>query len=443
MSGYKTRYSGGLSTPLSRGGFVCLCVSDYISKKFGDGESYFYLNDLYPDKGVGENETTVRHFFKDAKIVRRSERKEKYKQDAVNLLKSGWAIPFNYTNNTFEEKNAALSVENLLFIWETNKDSGIKIKKSSQSSVVLDELIRGPVQFNLSQEESQISLLGTNGMPLPVLANVADDTDFEIGIVVREWSERQRSCHEAYLHYMRGTCPPYYIHIDFGKDFNIETSEFIRNKLPPQSLVDAVIESMIDSAKEINCSDFRFIRPYLEKFSQQDVRKTLVTTLKDSNKEVRDDIIKAACPLACDQHVKAASDVSRMMAACEMSFEAIMDVCKSICCSKITYNFAHSPDKASPEYGNLGALIMRISSHDANGLLSLENMIMAFSEKAAVHVEKIDRALEFCVIGTIHKGKEKKSWWYEVARILGKEVIVSRIKNAIEFVKGQSQYFGD
>lgn len=436
IKGYTTRYAGGSSTPLTKTGFACLCLAKFISREFGPGCCYYYSNDLYSTSTLKDNQEIYDYFFKDIYLVKRSNKLDFYREQAVNVIKGGWAAPSKNTDDFAPDPLAALTKEEMVDVVNQTKEIAIKLKKSTQSTVWIDELIRGPIQHNITCTESQFSLLGTNGMPLPLLCNVADDSYFNINIVIREWTEKHRTAQEMYLHYMRGTCPPYYIHVDFSGEFKIEVVDYIKNKLPPANLVDAVAESMIDRKNGVSYSDFRFVKPKVDKFSEKDVRKSLLIDLKNADKETRDSIIKAACPLACDQHINAASDISRMMAASDMSYESILNVCKSICSSNVIHKVEHAPNEASPEFNNLEAMSMRILSHDfVSSSITLETMVMNFCEKAKIHVEKIDSALEFCVIGSVHKNKDRRFWWYEVARTLGKEVIVSRIKNAIRFIK--------
>lgn len=133
--------------------------------------------------------------------VKQSDRKEIYRQYAQQLLDSGHAY---YAFDTSEELEAQrksnpsfqydaksrMSLNNSLSRPEFSLDKPhvIRFKTPADTTVTVNDLIRGEVTFNTSQVDDKV-LMKSDGMPTYHLANVVDDHLMKISHVIRgeEW----------------------------------------------------------------------------------------------------------------------------------------------------------------------------------------------------------------------------------------------------------------
>lgn len=138
---------------------------------------------------------------------RQSERKEMYRQYALQLVESGRAY---YAFDTPEELEAArAAVENFRYDaqsrtglknalnlpaeevkrrLEVGEDYVIRLKVPENETVTFSDLIRGAVSFHTSELDDKV-LMKSDGMPTYHLANIVDDHLMEITHVIRgeEW----------------------------------------------------------------------------------------------------------------------------------------------------------------------------------------------------------------------------------------------------------------
>ncbi len=435
-NGYKTRYSVGFSSPLNHTGFVCCALSDFISKEFGPGKSYLYLNDFHPSSYIAEcQNVTIPYFFPNSCMIKRSERMEDYRKESVDLVKNGYAFPCQYSYATRQDSSHD-SLEKMLELINSKKEISVKLNRSIGSQVVINDLVNGPMKFNFTADKSQAELINCNGIPNPSFCNVVDDIRLDIGIVIREMFDQERSAQEALIHYFMGSCPPYYIHIDFNKDLRVECVDYANKKLPPEVMINAVLDKSIDKTK-INYGDLRFIQKKFDKFSIEDLKSKIVSNLKESTKEERDNVLRASFPNTDSEKINMCSDVARQMSACDLELKHILNVCKSICKNQIEYIPEYAPSANSSEYANLESFAFRIKCFDFdNKQMGLETLTSRFCEQAAMHVLKFDCALEYCIIGNCeHLKTNKRAWWYNVAQAIGKDETCKRIQETTKKIR--------
>ncbi len=206
---------GGVRTALyaylfarKHGGDFLLRIEDTDQNRFVPGAEEYIIEALqwcgiHIDEGVSVGGPHTPY--------RQSERKEMYRQYAMQLVKSGHAY---YAFDTAEEleqqrktaeaakqtfaygsasrmslKNSlTLSSDETEKLLNSNTPYVIRLKVPADETIVFNDLIRGEVQFNSSLVDDKV-LLKSDGMPTYHLAHIVDDYQMEITHAIRgeEW----------------------------------------------------------------------------------------------------------------------------------------------------------------------------------------------------------------------------------------------------------------
>lgn len=206
---------GGVRTALfnylfakKHGGVFYLRVEDTDQNRYVEGAEEYIIEALnwcgIPfDEGVG----------KEGKFgpYRQSERKNIYKQYALNLVENGWGYYAFDTPETLDKLRAEAEAEGKTFIYnhtireamdtslklsaeDTQKriDSGedyvIRFKTPVDETLHLHDIIRGDIKFETNLLDDKV-LFKSDGMPTYHLANIVDDHLMETSHVIRgeEW----------------------------------------------------------------------------------------------------------------------------------------------------------------------------------------------------------------------------------------------------------------
>ena len=206
---------GGLRTALynfllarQTGGTMILRIEDTDQSRFVQGAEQYILDSLHwAGIQIDEGPTQGGPFGP----YRQSERREIYHTHIQNLLKTGHAYyafdseqELEDMRNRLKESGSAtfqydhssrMKMRNSLTLddSETNRLIGegsyvIRMKAEPGHTVILDDLIRGRVEFDSGQVDDKV-LMKSDGMPTYHLANVVDDHLMKITHVIRgeEW----------------------------------------------------------------------------------------------------------------------------------------------------------------------------------------------------------------------------------------------------------------
>lgn len=196
---------GGVRTALynyllarQSGGTMILRIEDTDQNRFVPGAEEFIIESLKwvgikIDEGVSVGGPHAPY--------RQSERKEIYKKYVDQLLASGHAYyafdtseeleaqrkanpAFQYDAKSRSSLNNSLSRKD----FSLDKPHVIRFKTPADTSVTVNDLIRGEVTFSTSQVDDKV-LMKSDGMPTYHLANVVDDHLMKISHVIRgeEW----------------------------------------------------------------------------------------------------------------------------------------------------------------------------------------------------------------------------------------------------------------
>lgn len=206
-----TLHIGGVRTALynyllarQTGGQFILRIEDTDQTRFVPGAEEYIIEalrwvGLVPDEGVG--------FGGEYGPYRQSDRKAIYHQYAMELLERGHAYYAFDTPEELETKRA--EIENFTYNCHTRNDlrnslalseaevralleqgvpAVIRLKIEPGQRIVIQDLIRGEVQFQSDLLDDKV-LLKADGMPTYHLANIVDDHLMKISHVIRgeEW----------------------------------------------------------------------------------------------------------------------------------------------------------------------------------------------------------------------------------------------------------------
>lgn len=227
MSGKKirVRFAPSPTGPLHIGG-VRTALFNYLFAKQHGGDFILRIEDTDQNRYVPGTEEYIIESLKWCGLMpdegpgigggfgpyRQSERKEIYRQYALQLVKSGWAYyafdsseeieglrneaeknkeVFAYGIGTRENLNNSLSLtpEEVDRKIASGEGFAIRFKMPEDLDVTEEDLIRGSVTFNTTKSLDDKVLFKSDGMPTYHLANVVDDHLMEITHVIRgeEW----------------------------------------------------------------------------------------------------------------------------------------------------------------------------------------------------------------------------------------------------------------
>lgn len=206
---------GGVRTALfnylfakKHGGVFYLRIEDTDQNRYVPGAEEYIIEALnwcgIPfDEGVG----------KEGKFgpYRQSERKEIYKQYALNLIENGWAyyafdtpetldglrsttetegktFIYNHTIRDTMDTSLKLSAEEVQAKLNDGVDYVIRFKTPVDETLHLKDIIRGDIKFETNLLDDKV-LFKSDGMPTYHLANIVDDHLMETSHVIRgeEW----------------------------------------------------------------------------------------------------------------------------------------------------------------------------------------------------------------------------------------------------------------
>ncbi|PZR23946.1 MAG: glutamate--tRNA ligase [Flavobacterium psychrophilum] len=206
---------GGVRTALfnylfakKHGGVFYLRIEDTDQNRYVEGAEEYIIEALnwcgIPfDEGIG----------KEGKFgpYRQSERKEIYKQYALNLIENGWAYYAFDTQEALDALRATAEAEGKTFIYnhairetmetslklsaeeiqkriENGEHYVIRFKTPVNETLHLKDIIRGDIKFETNLLDDKV-LFKSDGMPTYHLANIVDDHLMETSHVIRgeEW----------------------------------------------------------------------------------------------------------------------------------------------------------------------------------------------------------------------------------------------------------------
>jgi glutamyl-tRNA synthetase len=206
---------GGVRTALfnylfakKHGGTFYLRIEDTDQNRYVEGAEEYIIEALnwcgIPfDEGIG----------KEGKFgpYRQSERKEIYKQYALDLIASGWAyyafdtpealdalrataeaegktFIYNHTNRETLDTSLKLSAEETQKRIDTGEHYVIRFRTPVDETLHLKDIIRGDIKFETNLLDDKV-LFKSDGMPTYHLANIVDDHLMETSHVIRgeEW----------------------------------------------------------------------------------------------------------------------------------------------------------------------------------------------------------------------------------------------------------------
>jgi len=154
-----------------------------------------------------------------------SERLDKYRKAAFDLVNEGKAYICTCTKEKLAQDRERQQKENKPPRYEGHcRDANIDIKtfaegcytirmKMPQSgSIVIDDLVRGKVEFDAALQDDQI-ILKSDGFPTYHLASVVDDHEMEISHVIRAEDWLSSTPKHLVLYEMFGWKPPEFAHL--------------------------------------------------------------------------------------------------------------------------------------------------------------------------------------------------------------------------------------
>ncbi len=225
MSKIRVRFAPSPTGPLHIGG-VRTALYNYLFAKRNNGDFLLRIEDTDQTRYVDGAENYIIESLKWCGLkfdegvgiggqygpYRQSERKEIYKQYAINLVNNGWAyyafdseqdlekmrqeleaekaLNLSYCSFNRLKMNNSLTLSNEVVESKLNNNEPyvIRFKIPAEGEISFNDIIRGEIKINLSTLDDKV-LFKSDGMPTYHLANVVDDYLMKITHVIRgeEW----------------------------------------------------------------------------------------------------------------------------------------------------------------------------------------------------------------------------------------------------------------
>jgi glutamyl-tRNA synthetase len=198
------------------GGEFLLRIEDTDRERFVDGATERIIDSLNWLGIVADNAD---------KPMIQSERLDKYRKAAFDLVNAGKAYICTCTKEKIAEDRERQQKENKPPRYEGHcRDANIDIKtladgcytirmKMPQTgTVIVNDLIRGKVEFDAALQDDQI-ILKSDGYPTYHLASIVDDHEMEITHVIRSEEWLSSTPKHLVLYEMFGWTPPAFAHL--------------------------------------------------------------------------------------------------------------------------------------------------------------------------------------------------------------------------------------
>ncbi|MBN2579860.1 MAG: glutamate--tRNA ligase [Pirellulales bacterium] len=159
-----------------------------------------------------------------------SQRLDRYRAAVEKLLAGGHAYHDYATPEEIQAERKAAEAEKRIFTYsrrflaETPADCArfeaegrkgvVRLKMPREGKLVLDDLVRGRVEFNWANEQDHV-VQRADGSCLYHLANVVDDEDFHISHVIRAEEHLSNTPRQVFLIQALGYNLPQYAHLPF------------------------------------------------------------------------------------------------------------------------------------------------------------------------------------------------------------------------------------
>lgn len=159
-----------------------------------------------------------------------SKRADRYQAAVDKLLASGHAYRDYAKTEEIQAEREAAQAEKRSFVYsrrfmaETPEDCRrfeaegrqgvVRLKMPREGTLVLNDLIRGEVQFDWAREQDHV-IQRADGTCLYHLANVVDDDDFEISHVIRAEEHLSNTPRQVFIIQALGLRQPQYAHLPF------------------------------------------------------------------------------------------------------------------------------------------------------------------------------------------------------------------------------------
>jgi glutamyl-tRNA synthetase len=159
-----------------------------------------------------------------------SQRREHYQRAAARLLEAGRAYHDYATADELAAERDAAQREGRSFVysrrWMAESEADrrrfeaegragvVRLKMPRDGTLVLDDLVRGRVEFEWAREQDHV-ILRADGTPLYHLASVVDDHDFEITHVIRAEEHLSNTPRQVFIAQALGYELPRYAHLPY------------------------------------------------------------------------------------------------------------------------------------------------------------------------------------------------------------------------------------
>jgi glutamyl-tRNA synthetase len=196
-------------------GVVRTALFAYLFAKSQKGEFLLRIEDTDRERYVKDSEKRIVESLNwlgiipdnNKQIVTQSERLDKYKEAVLKLLQRGKAYICDCSKDKLEKMRTELvskglppiydescskkkqSLNNMSELENAIKDGCVvRMKMPNKGKIVIDDLVRGKVEFDASLIDDQV-ILKSDGFPTYHLASVVDDHEMKITHVIRaeEW----------------------------------------------------------------------------------------------------------------------------------------------------------------------------------------------------------------------------------------------------------------
>lgn len=393
-----------------------------------------------------------------------SERLAIYREHAEQLVREGKAYHAFDTPEELEEMKAALEKQRLMPKYDRRAlrltpeeirrkladgvPTVIRLKVPDDTSIVLDDTIRGRVEFQSAMIDDQV-LLKSDGYPTYHLANVVDDHLMGVTHVIRGEEWLSSTPKHVILYQDFGWTMPEFAHLPLllnpdrsklsKRQGDVAVEEYMQKGYLPEALVNFIaflgwnpgderevfsLQELIQefSLERVGKSGAVFSMEKLNSVNKQYIRNASAGTL---SAEIKPRVAAHGYPVPDDAYLETVIDLMRERAT---TLEEFVTGCVYLYADPQEYEEETRRKNWKPESAaNLQVVVSALRNLPDFSAGSIEAVVRSSAEQLAVGTGKLIHPLRLAVSGT-----GKGPGLFEMMQLLGRETCLRRIERAIQ-----------
>lgn len=427
----KTRYAISFNYTLTIENIVYLILNYHLARQYG-GKMYIYVNDHHEGYHKDDVMEVVNYFVHSPNLCYRKSSADDYRDLAVKFIESGHAHLVSYKSSHDEDvalKNMELSQAAVLA--REDKSLGIKLNTPEVRTFQLDDFVRGKIDVRVSEHD--LTLFYGSNMAAQAFYNFADDSTLGITHVLREEKNSNYTSVEIYLHYLFGSSPPMYGHVNLPNMYTTSFQECMAKKVPSHMVSGLIAKSATYPDRKPTTSDFSWIRKDFSPVEGRHIRAVVAEWFMGLPLKDRVEMLSKSIPGAEKKEIL---HLLRLVNdAAEMTYADIAVFVDS-CLTGPAYLMSDAPSAISDESLKCAPFFMRIRNISYMTAGEINAKITEFAVDSSIHSDRLEKLLSFSVLG--------RHFPVDIAKameLIGREEVIKRLDKAEIMISNSSKFY--